>query len=705
MANPVSVIDFTKTLATFLSEVVGDGTWDDILNALKYDNPGEEADATDIDAAAGQLWGNVIDDFFQATYPYFYLGTKTWRVADPATRDALGSDDGLAVNDVAFVESTKLLYYVVSVDGAAASTWAVLPFMSGVASDLGRVWEYDNATGDADPGAGKFRVDNANPDNATFIYINPTPKGTQDQTEVIKAFKYGDLLFVAQQDDGTKYQVYQVRARIEDGGGYFKIPVDAVTSGGAFDNATDAEFELFFTRYGDPERTWRFDTDTTDSDPGLGFFKVNNANPGNATFLYVDNASIATNMGPILRSLSEGDRVMAYQINDDSRFNTWIVTGTPTDGGGYVKIPVDSTAELSGAFYQNNEACELAFYYTGHGVTILEDEFSYGKFASFEFVFGANIWSNFTDESTPPDLGNLLIDMDTETSHLAYTWEFDAGSTADSDPGSPDFRFNNADPDLATFIYVHDSGFGGDVQDTLLLLGDGDHVELVVGLDPARHKLYELTGPAVNAVGYVKLPVTFVGGSAGDPADADKVQFFMHWTADEVFDADAIHDNVAGEIAALTNVTAASGDLVLIEDASDSNNKKRVTAQSIADLGGGVGGTFVQSTSTESSSIGSGSWTTVQTLAIVEDGDYLVIWSGEVDVPSSSSFRMRLAVDGSGETGTERPLVDHIEGPRAVHKRIAGLTNGEDVQLQVIRDSGGSSIAFRDRCFTAQRVN
>jgi hypothetical protein len=46
----------------------------------------------------------------------------------------------------------------------------------------------------------------------------------------------------------------------------------------------------------------------------------------------------------------------------------------------------------------------------------------------------------------------------------------------------------------------------------------------------------------------------------------------------------AIQNNVAGEIAALTQVTAASADHVMIEDASDSNNKKRVTAGSIADL-------------------------------------------------------------------------------------------------------------------------
>lgn len=51
-------------------------------------------------------------------------------------------------------------------------------------------------------------------------------------------------------------------------------------------------------------------------------------------------------------------------------------------------------------------------------------------------------------------------------------------------------------------------------------------------------------------------------------------------------DADAIHDNVAGEIAALTTVTVASGDYILVEDVSDSNNKKKVLASDL--LGGGT---------------------------------------------------------------------------------------------------------------------
>jgi hypothetical protein len=52
-----------------------------------------------------------------------------------------------------------------------------------------------------------------------------------------------------------------------------------------------------------------------------------------------------------------------------------------------------------------------------------------------------------------------------------------------------------------------------------------------------------------------------------------------------VGDANAIHNNVASEISALALVTAAAGDHILIEDADDSNAKKRVAASDF--LGGG----------------------------------------------------------------------------------------------------------------------
>ncbi len=70
MANPINPFDFaTETLATFLAKTVGDGTYADVVEALKIDQVGEEAKATEIRIAAGQIYGNTIDDFVLAAYP------------------------------------------------------------------------------------------------------------------------------------------------------------------------------------------------------------------------------------------------------------------------------------------------------------------------------------------------------------------------------------------------------------------------------------------------------------------------------------------------------------------------------------------------------------------------------------------------------------------------------------------------------------
>lgn len=54
-------------------------------------------------------------------------------------------------------------------------------------------------------------------------------------------------------------------------------------------------------------------------------------------------------------------------------------------------------------------------------------------------------------------------------------------------------------------------------------------------------------------------------------------------------DPDAIHDNVAGEIAAITEkVTPVATDLIIIEDSADANNKKRVQVGNLPGGGGGA---------------------------------------------------------------------------------------------------------------------
>jgi hypothetical protein len=126
MGNPTSVIDFTVTLTDFLATAVSDGTWEDILDTLKFDEVGEEAAASQIDGAGGQLWSNMVDDFVLTAYMNHYQARKVWRAANLTGLQAYGSDDDLDVDAIGYTEDTNSLYYCTAVSGPSTSTWSGL---------------------------------------------------------------------------------------------------------------------------------------------------------------------------------------------------------------------------------------------------------------------------------------------------------------------------------------------------------------------------------------------------------------------------------------------------------------------------------------------------------------------------------------------------------------------------------------------------
>lgn len=95
---------------------------------------------------------------------------------------------------------------------------------------------------------------------------------------------------------------------------------------------------------------WTFSTTTTDSDPGAGVFRANNATPASITFLYVDDAPAgastnpASDAGSAIANLGENDHIYIEEGGHGTG-NLFRVTGAPTDGTGYWKIPV---AHVSG---------------------------------------------------------------------------------------------------------------------------------------------------------------------------------------------------------------------------------------------------------------------------------------------------------------------------------------------------------------------
>jgi len=103
---------------------------------------------------------------------------------------------------------------------------------------------------------------------------------------------------------------------------------------------------------------------------------------------------------------------------------------------------------------------------------------------------------------------------------LGSMWSFDTG-TSDADPGNKNFRLDNATQASATFIYVNDTADSGvDMRNILLALGANDEIYIQQDKDSTRYHLFTVTGDAVGATGYVKIPIS--SDSAGADLENNK---------------------------------------------------------------------------------------------------------------------------------------------------------------------------------------
>jgi len=112
---------------------------------------------------------------------------------------------------------------------------------------------------------------------------------------------------------------------------------------------------------------YTFDTGVTDSDPGAGKIKFNNATIGSVTFLYIDNTDVASvNQTAWYDSFDDSTSTV---IKGQLIFNTYNlgsivfnVTGAVTSATGYYKIPV---AYVSGTLPVANTILFANFYRVG----------------------------------------------------------------------------------------------------------------------------------------------------------------------------------------------------------------------------------------------------------------------------------------------------------------------------------------------------
>lgn len=130
-------------------------------------------------------------------------------------------------------------------------------------------------------------------------------------------------------------------------------------------------------------------------------------------------------------------------------------------------------------------------------------------------------------------LRDLLAQMSVvEANGLGVPYRF-SDTVTDGDPSAGYFRFDNADPALATAIYIDNLNANGGAMGDIIDRWD-DSTSIIRGTlliqsltDKTTIRAYSVTGSVVDGTGYRKLTVTYDGGSGSFAADDEVMLAFI----------------------------------------------------------------------------------------------------------------------------------------------------------------------------------
>ena len=358
------------------------------------------------------------------------------------------------------------------------------------------LFQYSTTTADADPGAGKFRLNNATIASATIMYIDDLEfNGTnveawiQSWDDVAGNDTNRGRIRISKANSLDTWMVFKVTGGITNATGYSKVSLVYIDSAGTFTN--DDNFFVSFVASGEdgtiPGYFYKFDTGTSDADPGAGELAFNNGTYASATVIYIDDAD-ANGVTVVTDILTWDDStstirgyLMIYDINDRSTYARFKITGASTDASGYVKLAVAHLAS-NNTF---SAADELSVTFVRNGDT--------------------------------GDTGSQGPQGDTGGSGLAMTF---SNSTSDADPGAGKIAFNNGTLSSVSILYVDDADDAGSDISSFVQSWDDISNAVARGIiqitkegTPTTYANFKVTGAVTNATGYTKVPVTHIVSS------------------------------------------------------------------------------------------------------------------------------------------------------------------------------------------------
>ena len=219
------------------------------------------------------------------------------------------------------------------------------------------MFQYSTTTSDADPGAGKFRLNHATISSATEMYIDDLEFNGTDVSAWVQS--WDDVtgndtnrgrIRISKANTLDTWMVFKVTGAITDASGYSKISLVYIDTAGTF--ANDDKVFISFVASGEdgaiPGYFYKFDTGTSDTDPGAGEIAFNNGTYASATEIYIDDADAMTAVDVMPGSLlADLDGTLSFsQVNGEIIVLWFSLTGDyiPAGSEGHL-FTVDFTVD------------------------------------------------------------------------------------------------------------------------------------------------------------------------------------------------------------------------------------------------------------------------------------------------------------------------------------------------------------------------
>jgi len=106
-------------------------------------------------------------------------------------------------------------------------------------------YRFSTSITEADPGNGRFRMDNVTPASVTELFISSITDNNNDFDNILSFLSSGDQIYIQQDNDATKFILFDVTANV-DNTGWWSIAGTIASSGALFDNNGKCHILILF---------------------------------------------------------------------------------------------------------------------------------------------------------------------------------------------------------------------------------------------------------------------------------------------------------------------------------------------------------------------------------------------------------------------------------------------------------------------------